>query len=234
MGMLKRTEAEYVMFCDQDDFWKRDKIKLTLEKMKDMEKKYPDSPLLVHSELEIADSELRVIRSSFTSYQGLKPEKSGLNSLICQNNVTGCTLMMNRRLTELMKAAPADYVLMHDWWAAIAAAAFGHIGFIEQPLIEYRQHGSNQVGAVNNRQLGRIRQIIAKKEETKERLNATYLQAERFLECYEETLSHESAETLRKYIDIPKRNKAMRMALLIKNGFLKQNFLSAVGQLIFC
>lgn len=37
MGMLKGSEAEYVMFSDQDDFWHPDKIKLTFEKMRELE-----------------------------------------------------------------------------------------------------------------------------------------------------------------------------------------------------
>ena len=36
---------------------------------------------------------------------------------------------------------------MHDWWLALCAAVFGHIGFIDKPLVKYRQHGSNEVGA---------------------------------------------------------------------------------------
>ena len=31
MRMLSKSESEYVMFSDQDDFWLADKIKLTLE-----------------------------------------------------------------------------------------------------------------------------------------------------------------------------------------------------------
>jgi hypothetical protein len=36
---------------------------------------------------------------------------------------------------------------MHDWWLAMTAAAFGQIVFLDQPLIHYRQHQNNTIGA---------------------------------------------------------------------------------------
>lgn len=34
MGMLRESRAEYVMFGDQDDVWREDKVRLMLEKVK--------------------------------------------------------------------------------------------------------------------------------------------------------------------------------------------------------
>lgn len=234
MGMLGRTDAEYAMFCDQDDVWLPNKIKLTLQKMKELEKSFGNTPLLVHTELSVTDSELSITASSFTRFQGLKPRYNSLNRLLCQNNVTGCTVMMNRVLIELVRNAPADKMLMHDWWIALAAAAFGHIGFVDESLIKYRQHGSNQLGAVNNRSLKGIAGFIAKSGRAKERINATYNQARSFYSFYKDILSPESSAVINAYIDIPSHPKLSRTALLVKNKFLKQNFMSAAGQLIFC
>ena len=36
---------------------------------------------------------------------------------------------------------------MHDWWLALTATAFGKLIFIDEPLVNYRQHGSNTIGA---------------------------------------------------------------------------------------
>ena len=234
MGMLSRTDAEYAMFCDQDDVWLPDKIGLTLRKMKELEKTYGNAPLLVHTELAVADRELNITAPSFTRFQGLKPRYNSLNRLLCQNNVTGCTVMMNRALIELVRNAPADKMLMHDWWIALAAAAFGHIGFVDEPLIKYRQHGNNQLGAVNNRSLKGIAGFISKSGKAKERINATYRQAECFYSFYNDILSPESRAVINTYIDIPSHSKLSRAAILIKNRYLKQNFMSAAGQLIFC
>ena len=234
MGMLKGSEAEYVMFSDQDDFWNPHKIKLTLEKMHELESEYGASPLLVHTELMVADSRLNVTNPSFTRFQGLDPRKKNLNSLLCQNNITGCTLMINKALADIIKDAPAEKMLMHDWWAGLAAAAFGHIGFVDAPTIKYRQHGGNQLGAVNNRSFTGAARIVRDRQCTKDRINMTYRQAEDFYEYYGSLLSEDNRHILEKYIDIPKLPKPVRAARLIKYGFLKQNFPAAAGQLIFC
>lgn len=234
MGMLKNSEADYVMFSDQDDFWHPHKIRLTLEKMKELEGKFPDSPLLVHTELEIADRALNVISPSFTRFQGLAPRCKSLNRLLCQNNITGCTLMMNRALVDIIKDAPPEKMLMHDWWAGLAAAAFGHIGFVDTPLIKYRQHGGNQLGAVNNRSIHGAVRIVKDRLRTKKRISVTYAQAESFYEYYKPLLNRECRNILETYIDIPNHSKPVRVAELVRYGFLKQNFMTAAGQLIFC
>lgn len=234
MKLLSRSESEYVMFSDQDDFWLPNKLQLTMKKMRELESKYADSPLLVHTELEITDIELNVINSSFTKFQGLNPNKKSLNRLLCQNNITGCTVMMNRRLADLIKEASPEKMLMHDWWAGLVAAAFGKIGFVDTPTIKYRQHGGNQLGAVNNRSLNGAANIVKNRVHTKKRISAAYSQAERFYGHYLPLLDEKSRAVLEKYIDIPNHTKLVRAAKLLKNGFLKQNFMAAVGQIIFC
>ncbi len=234
MGMLKGSEADYVMFSDQDDFWHPDKIRLTFKKMQELEAEYGDSPLLVHTELEIADSKLNVTSPSFTRFQGLDPRCKSLNRLLCQNNITGCTLMMNRALADIIRDAPPEKMLMHDWWAGLAAAAFGHIGFVDVPLIKYRQHGGNQVGAVRNGSLSGILRIISRREHTKKRLEAAYIQAESFYGYYRQRLDTKSRDILEKYTGIPAHSKPVRAAELIRYGFLKQSLAAAAGQLIFC
>lgn len=234
IGMLEKTSAEYVMFSDQDDVWKPQKVRLTFSEMKRLEKEYGDVPLLVHTEAEIVDAELNTLKPRFTAFQGLNPDYRSLNRLLAQNNVTGHTAMINRRLAELLTGAPPEKMLMHDWWAALAAAAFGQIGFVNEPLSRYRQHGSNQLGAVNNRSAAGIIRIISQRAGTKKRVSATYAQAAAFLDFYRGKLPENARKTLGIYTDIPNRNKLKRAFLLVKHGFLKQNFITAVGQLIFC
>lgn len=234
MGMLKKSEAEYVMFSDQDDFWLPDKVRLTFEKMKQMEQVYGDYPLLVHTEMEIVDSELNRISSSFIRFQGLNPKCNTLNRLLCQNNVTGCTVMINRSLADLVKNAPAEDMLMHDWWIALTAAAFGQIGFVEKPLNRYCQHGNNSLGAVDNRSFKGVAKIVGERQRTKKRIDVTYTQAKYFYEHFKSRLDCKNRDILEIYIDIPSHFKITRVAKLVKHSFLKQNFMAAAGQLLFC
>lgn len=142
--------------------------------------------------------------------------------------------MINKALADIIKDAPAEKMLMHDWWAGLAAAAFGQIGFVDKPTIKYCQHGGNQVGAANNRSVRGAVRIVKDRLKTQKRLIVTYSQAESFYEYYKSMLDDKSREILETYIDIPKHSKPVRAARLIKYGFLKQNLMTAVGQLIFC
>lgn len=139
---------QYYMFCDQDDVWFENKIERMVFTAEKEPQKELQSPLLIHCDLVVVDENLNLISSSFMQYQQIKHHnKKPLKHLITQNFVTGCATLFNRKLLEL--AAPVNsFAVMHDWWLALLASSSGKVLFIKQPLIKYRQHSSNQVGAL--------------------------------------------------------------------------------------
>jgi len=146
LELSELTSYNYVSFSDQDDIWHHDKLEIQLEMMQQIEKFYPERPCLVHSNMEVVDSSLRKIDESFMKYQGIQHEANALPVLLAQNFVTGCTMLANRKLLDIALPIP-DVALMHDWWLALCAAVFGHIAYIDKPLVKYRQHERNAVGA---------------------------------------------------------------------------------------
>lgn len=146
--LLETSTADYVMFCDQDDVWLPDKIEVTLREMRELESMYRGSPVLVHTDMKVVDSNLKILSDSFWEYQHLNPNLKGLNHLLVLNNVTGCTMMLNSELRKLVLPVPEGAIL-HDWWIALVASAFGKIGYLDRPTLLYRQHGKNEAGAVS-------------------------------------------------------------------------------------
>jgi rhamnosyltransferase len=144
----RRAGADYVLPCDQDDEWRPDKLSRALALMAGLEERHGRAtPLLVHSDLEVVDRELRPLHPSFLAFQGLRHEgEDPLRVLLVQNFVTGCASLLNRALLELALPIPARCI-MHDWWVAQCAAARGAIGFLPDATVRYRQHAANQVGA---------------------------------------------------------------------------------------
>ncbi|MDX1490865.1 MAG: glycosyltransferase family 2 protein [Pseudohongiellaceae bacterium] len=139
-------EQAYMMFCDQDDVWKQNKISESFECMRNQEDWHPDTPILVHTDLEVVDDKLQTIAPSFFSFQNLRPERNSLWRLLIVNTVTGCTGLINEALAR--KAVPIpNSAVMHDWWVALVAALFGRIVTVPQATLYYRQHGGNTVGA---------------------------------------------------------------------------------------
>lgn len=144
----RQRGADRVALCDQDDVWLPGKLSRSLREMVRLEATHgPATPLLVHADLEVVDDALRSTHPSFLRQLGIRHEATDpLRVLLVQNFVTGCTAVVNRALLDLALPLPAS-CLMHDWWLAQCAAARGAIGFIPEPVIRYRQHASNQLGA---------------------------------------------------------------------------------------
>ncbi|MBT8147477.1 MAG: glycosyltransferase family 2 protein [Gammaproteobacteria bacterium] len=136
----------YLMLCDQDDIWESNKIEVELDAISALEQQHPNSPLLVHSDLTVIREDESLIAESFLSYQGLDAANKALRNITFSNTVTGCTALFNQQLVRKALPVPAE-AMMHDWWLAMVAAAFGHIQFIPRSLVRYRQHGQNTLGA---------------------------------------------------------------------------------------
>lgn len=151
--LLEYADTEYIMFSDQDDVWLPNKIELTLNAMKAAERVYPDKPILIHTDLQVMDSELNTIANSMWSYQKLFPEVGDdLKRIMAQNVVTGCTVMINKRARAVSIPVP-DEAIMYDWWIALNVCRHGKIIYVSIPSVLYRQHSSNRLGAQKARKI---------------------------------------------------------------------------------
>jgi len=144
---LLGLKSTYMMFCDQDDTWFSEKIEKLLAAMLATEADNDSTlPIIVHSDLEVVSEQNTVIAKSLISYQGLEIDRNSFLNLVISNLVTGCTALINEPLAE--KALPIpEKAIMHDWWLALVATAFGKLVYLDIPLVHYRQHGNNTIGA---------------------------------------------------------------------------------------
>ncbi len=146
MALLRLADAPYVMTCDQDDVWDKNKVSLTLDCMRAQEKE--TSPVLVCTDLRVVNESLELLSPSFLEYSGMDASCLGLGYFLASCLVTGCTMMVNRPLLELLQVpVDEDKLIMHDWWGSLLASAFGTVFYLNQTTISYRQHGNNSVGA---------------------------------------------------------------------------------------
>lgn len=145
--LLEATVASYVALADQDDLWLPCKLEASLALLLRLEACHGAStPLLVHSDLQLADAQGRPMPLTYWQSQGLDPSRTHLGDLLITNVVTGCTVLLNRSL--LQQALPIPHqALMHDWWLALIASAMGEISALPNPTLLYRQHDLNVLGA---------------------------------------------------------------------------------------
>lgn len=145
--LLRTVEHKYYMFCDQDDVWFKDKIKITFHKMKHTEESNSGKAVLVFSDAVVTDQNLNETYPSFWKSTKITPAILNRGRMFeVFNCAPGCTMMINNKLKPLLFPFP-NKAPMHDWWIAIVAQRSGVIDFIDQPLMHYRQHGSNTIGA---------------------------------------------------------------------------------------
>lgn len=225
--LMKLSSAEYIMFCDQDDVWLENKIKITFDEMKKLENRHgKNTPILCHTDLTVVDENLNILNKSFFRMQKFNINKNNLNRAIVQNIVTGNTVMINRPLCDIAKTVNPQKIIMHDWWLYTVASAFGKISAINNTTVLYRQHKNNAVGAKKLQ--------IRKFNDLKNSLNLTYKQAGLFLNEYHAMLSHYTVQMLENYSNMCNYNKFKKIRLIFKYGFFKHSFIRKIVHIFIC
>ena len=227
-------DSEYVMLSDQDDVWKPNKIEtLMMEMMCQEVLNGADQPILVHSDMEVVDANLKTIRPSFFKYQKCDPARTQFSELLVENSVTGGAVMMNRALVELLKERPAA-CFMHDWWIALAASCFGTISWVEEPLYLYRQHGNNTLGA---KETGSVKDVAERLESSRaaqveENYRKMAAQAHAFGKMYGDRMNEEQKAILRAYLALRYQSPVGRLKNIVKNRFFKSSKLQTLAQCV--
>jgi glycosyltransferase involved in cell wall biosynthesis len=138
-----------IALADQDDVWLE-------KKLETIEKEFESKPKvgIVFSDAELVDENLQPlgtrlwtsIRFDENGRRELKSERR-LNVLLPGWTVTGATMAFRLKFRTLALPIPNDVPMIHDGWIAVVIATVADISFIEQPLVKYRQHEQQQIGA---------------------------------------------------------------------------------------
>ena len=140
-NLAQFEEADVYFFSDQDDVWLPQKLELSLAEAR----KYPaEMPLLVYMDLTVVNQDLEVLSISMIRSQSGHANTELVQELT-ENTVTGGVAMVNHALIQLWNQT--EDILMHDWYLALLATAFGKLVYIDQSGELYRQHEHNVLGA---------------------------------------------------------------------------------------
>lgn len=147
-SLLRLVDADYYMFCDQDDVWLPEKIVVSHKKMKQMESQHPSQPIIVYTDLHVTDTDLHIIYESFWQEICLHPEFiTTFDEMAASTAVTGCAMLFNQKAKKAI-VFPATHAIMHDAWiTACTLRKGGLIQPIPQQMVLYRQHEGNCIGA---------------------------------------------------------------------------------------
>lgn len=229
----------YIMFADQDDIWKKDKIEVTYNAMINAEKEYgKETPVLVHGDVDVIDASGNILADSMFRLSHIDAD-AVLSKLIIQNNVTGCTMMLNKSLSNgIVKYLADDRVIMHDYFAALYASVFGKIIVIKKPLLSYRQHGDNSVGAKDN---NNISYLIKRLNDGHKNYKAAMKESEEqigfFLDLYKKEMLDRNLNDqyllIKEYAKLNGYSKIHRIAFYMKNNVWKKGTIRRIMQVIW-
>ncbi|WP_158656066.1 glycosyltransferase family 2 protein [Aeromonas sp. ASNIH2] len=142
---LSISTAQFVMFSDQDDVWCKDKILKFYEKSKFLDVNHPG---VVYSNLTLVDKHLNLLGRNFFENEKVSFDWGcKVSNLFFQNVAPGCAMLLNRKCIERIYPLDDEKIVMHDWWALMFASIHENVLVINEPLVQYRQHENNAVGA---------------------------------------------------------------------------------------
>lgn len=151
-NLSKLRSADAYAFSDQDDIWYPDKLERAFGWLSRIDS---GTPAVYFARTEIVDDHLNHI--------GLSPEfrlEPGFRNALVQSIGGGNTMMFNQAARDLViNTLPKIQLISHDWWFYIVVAGCGGvIRYDSEPVLKYRQHAANLVGA-NNSISGQIERL---------------------------------------------------------------------------
>ena len=228
--LLECSTAKYIMFCDQDDVWLPTKIAMTLNRMCEIESLHKGLPILVHTDLKVVDKDLGIISDSFWKFQHINPDLKRINNMLIMNNVTGCTMMINKEL-KMLSIPITEGSVMHDWWIALVASVFGITEHINFATILYRQHGRNDTGAMRYSPryfMSRIGRV----DETITFIRKIVTQSKIFNVAFKGCFSQDQFEVIYNFSTLLEKGRMKRLYDMLCYRYVGYGFLRNLGILV--
>lgn len=222
LKLMDTVNSDFYMFCDQDDIWLPNKVKMSLEYAKRVNS---NVPFLLHTNLTTIDSEEKVINNKVHK----KKVSDDLSTMLNTNSVTGCTVLFNNSLKEKMLSDYrfVDDMVMHDWWFALCAKTMGKIVYVRTPTILYRIHGGNVVGT-DTSLLKRLNKLSDYEKELEHQKHAIR-QSKRILKLHSTDMNDDSRRVIETFNKLSGMNFFNRMKTIKKFHFRKNSFLGSLS-----
>jgi glycosyltransferase involved in cell wall biosynthesis len=140
--------GDVIALCDQDDIWMAHKLQLIqaeFEREQNLGFVFTDADMCDEAGHLLGYTLWQSVRFTPSLQRRLRKGQA-FGVLLRQNIVTGATMAFASRFRSLI--LPPDPLWMHDGWITLLISAFAPVRIISEPLIRYRQHPAQSIGAL--------------------------------------------------------------------------------------
>jgi glycosyltransferase involved in cell wall biosynthesis len=179
LGVTKNFEqavtacsGDLIALSDQDDVWHPERLAAMValfERESDLLLASSDAVLVDGMGAPLGHSLFEALEVSEDEFAAVEAGDA-FAALLRRNLVTGATTVFRRELVAIAGAFPVSWV--HDEWLASMAAAVGRMTVTRSALIDYRQHGSNQIGAAKLGFRQKVGRVLEPRDERNARLES--------------------------------------------------------------
>lgn len=128
---LEQCTGQYICISDQDDEWEEDKISKLYNAIQTAPMAFSNSALINEKGEPLNSTMSQFLRKPFQSI-------TSPIELVYANIVSGHSMLFNRKL--LLTALPVPNGVFYDWWLAFVAATQGNINYLDETLVNHREH----------------------------------------------------------------------------------------------
>lgn len=231
--LMNASTAPWVMLADPDDIWKSTKISLILHAMHDVEKRAPNTPVVIFTDAEVVDERGKLLMPSYWKWLRLKPELAmGFHRMIVENAAISSTMMVNRAALNMALPIIGSWSFQ-DWWLALVACAFGKVVPLKEKTILYRRHSANDSQApLTESFIGMARNLFFAPKKVNKLLQDMAKQAAAFLMRFREHLNAHDIAMLEAVATLPTRNAFGRRWTIIKYDLWFASIYKNIGWMI--
>lgn len=135
-GMLLAA-GDYIALSDQDDIWLKDKLTILMASIGSNE--------IIYSNSELVDENGNSLHRKMSDIRNQIGYSDCLMYAIGAW-APGHAMLFKKELVQ--RCVPFPSIVTHDFWLGFVATCKGPIKYLDTPLVLYRQHITNAIGAV--------------------------------------------------------------------------------------
>ncbi|HVZ24836.1 MAG TPA: glycosyltransferase family 2 protein [Sediminibacterium sp.] len=220
---MELATGEFIALSDQDDRWMPEKLAILHAAIQGHELVYSDS-ILVDATGKPLGKKMSDIRNQLSYHSCLMYTVGAW--------APGHAMLFRRELAQ--RSQPFPDIVTHDYWLGFVAACKGTVQYVNRPLVAYRQHTQNAIGA-DTRKAGAGKRKPVSREQKRHRIR----QRIRLLceKCPEENTAKQVLRQVAAcYADFSLLHNWQRMCLFFRYRrlFLAYKKKSVLMQWLFC